>query len=336
MLEKDFPYPMGNFEYTQIFVSNPSPAQHCCTILPAMHISVVDYTIKYNFKTKILYYSIISSWLLHAQLMFSLETRHFYKMDQQYLQLFGIFWQSVIILIILSDKSTADATQAESNTPPCNQILFSPYKCTNNSCIRTTDDGVIRNLSNAMNWQRCRQTCGRKRFHFWPAINGDINVSGEYRQIDYNRYGVHVSSIRIDSEKIPLRKTNFFSENLKRFRNQIQAKFLKAEKVKVYSRDVKKKLYLKFEITTDAETRMFYNRTETYILAGAFNATDNNFYVSINASSRFGARHALETLAQIIIFDEMTNQLLVSIYKKKKLIFTIINTILHVIRNLNR
>lgn len=41
---------------------------------------------------------------------------------------------------------------------------------------------------------------------------------------------------------------------------------------------------------------------------------DNEIVININASTIFGARHALETLSQLIVFDDIRSELQVSIF----------------------
>lgn len=231
-------------------------------------------------------------------------------MYQQHL--FVILIQTAIILIVFNDHSNADVIQPENNTT-CNQISFWTYKCVKNTCQRTTNDNNYTDPNSVMNLQRCRQTCGGKPFQFWPAINGEFNVSGKYRAMNYINYGIHVSKLRISSQNIKLDNETFFMDNLKRFRNKLKAKGFKATKANAVCRGVKNIIYISFEI--EKKTKMLpCNLThENYFLAGEFNSSDKNYYVKINALTRFGARHALETLSQIIIFDEMVNQLVVGI-----------------------
>lgn len=97
----------------------------------------------------------------------------------------------------------------------------------------------------------------------------------------------------------------FWEANEKRFAQQIKAKIPKSVKM---SRDGSQ-LLLNIDVKSD-DLSLNHETDESYVIRTYENV--GVVLVKIAANTIFGARHALETLSQLIVFDNIRNELQVS------------------------
>lgn len=106
------------------------------------------------------------------------------------------------------------------------------------------------------------------------------------------------------SFKIPNYKNQqeFWSENEKRFQNQIKAKVPKKASIKSGGM----KLSIDFKVKTES-LDFSLDFDESYTLN--IKAEGGDVLALIEAETFFGARHALETLSQLIAYDDIRSEI---------------------------
>lgn len=71
----------------------------------------------------------------------------------------------------------------------------------------------------------------------------------------------------------------------------------------------KLEVHLNFNITEQEVDGFTFGVSESYKLDSTL-SLPNNLNVTVSAESFFGARHALETLAQLVVYDDLRNRTL--------------------------
>jgi len=100
--------------------------------------------------------------------------------------------------------------------------------------------------------------------------------------------------------------TNYWSETKARFKALIKSKI----PLHTYVKDVGKRLNIMIKLSNNTLV-LNLNTNENYLLE--IKENENEILVEIDAPTYFGGRHAMETLAQLIIYDEFKNEMIVNV-----------------------
>ena len=175
------------------------------------------------------------------------------------------------------------------------------YTCeSNGSCQLHKGDAS----AGGMSQNTCMMVCGQGSL--WPYPTGKVAIDESYVHINPSQLTFDVS--RVESYSGPLRGTvNSFFEH---FQETVALMDLSAHN-KVVSKSFDKGLpmYVQFDIADSSVHVMALDVDETYSLSIS-TSTDNAMSVSvtITAVTVFGGRHALETLSQLVAWEDVSLQ----------------------------
>lgn len=141
----------------------------------------------------------------------------------------------------------------------------------------------------------CRIFCGDDPGTLWPKPSGTVSLDNIVAKLSPNEVQFHL--IRPNE-----RSSSFWQANEERFASQIQAKIPKSIKL---SNDGNR-LLLNIDIESD-DVSLTHDTNEGYTITAHENV--GVVLIKITAKTIFGARHALETLSQLIVFDNIRNEL---------------------------
>lgn len=147
---------------------------------------------------------------------------------------------------------------------------------------------------NAVSLAVCRISCGKQPASLWPQINGLVKLENST---------VRLTPTEFEFTLLKSAKNGaFWKETEYRVRKQIAAKIPKGTKLG----DDGNRLMVMIDIEND-DGKLNLQTNEHYHL----DLYDNTGVVlcKIKAETIFGARHALETLSQLIAYDDIQNQL---------------------------
>lgn len=142
----------------------------------------------------------------------------------------------------------------------------------------------------------CRIFCGESPGTLWPKPTGRVEIKNFVSRIN-------LGAVRFNVLKPSKTNQDFWQANEKRFLDQIDRKIPKSVKLENQGNGIN--VVIKVFRPNDLSLTQVTN--ESYVLSA--NEIDGNVEVKINADNVFGARHALETLSQLILFDDIRNEL---------------------------
>lgn len=144
----------------------------------------------------------------------------------------------------------------------------------------------------------CRMFCGPQVGTLWPYPTGPVKVGNSLYHFDVNKM--------VFGPIAPAKLQGLWTEVQERFRQQVIKKVPKHYTLKAEG----KKVSFEFAVQSDD---VYYTMAtdESYKLA--VSEVRDGVHVVISAPTFFGARHALETLAQLIVFDDIRSEMLVRI-----------------------
>lgn len=172
------------------------------------------------------------------------------------------------------------------------------YKCESNKCVKVkyNDETDAENMSFA--W--CRHTCiDPNDINVWPSVQQLQSTESKY---------IKITDIRFRNNGVKNVRNNFWDDNYERFYRQLNNKMPKSTKRLNGDLDV----FVDFNIRSE-NTNLTMETDENYTLQAA--EDNGNVRVTISSETIFGARHALETLVQMIFYDDFSNTLVVSSLK---------------------
>lgn len=180
--------------------------------------------------------------------------------------------------------------------PASSTDLVWGYECRQSRCMKVPLDE--KNFEKAVSLPVCRIFCGDNIGTLWPKPTGPVK---------FGEYIVHIDRNRV-SFKIPSTKAKKLWEvSEKRFIEQIESKIPDLRDVREEGRS----LTIKIDINESSEKsneipRLTYDTDESYKLE--ISQGKNEVFADISANSFFGARHALETLSQLIVYDDIRRE----------------------------
>lgn len=167
------------------------------------------------------------------------------------------------------------------------------WECVRGYCqkLRVTPE----TLDSAVSLPACRLFC-HSHAGIWPQPTGEVNVGNILLHLD-------ISKIQISTSKSDASLSKLIGAASKRFKKQIDS---------VVPRHARliggKKLDVKLNIDDPSITQLALDTDESYTLK--INADDETtIRALITAPTYFGSRHALETLGQLIIYDDIRGEL---------------------------
>lgn len=165
------------------------------------------------------------------------------------------------------------------------------YECLNSRCIKTRINTI--STTEAVSLQVCKVFCGTDIGTLWPKPTGAVNLKNVMAKIDVNSITLSASNYKD--------QTRFWDENRDRLLKQIKSKLPRKAQV-----DGGKSVRIDILVESN-DSVLTMNTNESYKIVGVdrSDAVD----VKIESPSIFGARHALETLSQLVVFDDIRREL---------------------------
>lgn len=172
-------------------------------------------------------------------------------------------------------------------------LLSTPwtYECHDHKCKRVelTNGQIPASLST------CRIFCGVDPGTLWPRINGKISLKEPMIRFDQN-------AIQFSFHNRAKPDDRFWHINKQRFREQISKKLPPLLNL-TYDGN-----RLMIIIDVNETSKLGLSTNEHYQIHG-HKEQNAMIVVNITAETIFGARHALETISQLIVFDNIRREL---------------------------
>lgn len=174
-----------------------------------------------------------------------------------------------------------------------NSSAYWSYECnkTEHRCERVK----LVNIDSAVCLSVCQIFCGTDPGTLWPRVNGKIQL--EHRMIRLNPTNIEfIFGNDLNNHDF------FWKTNELRFREQISRKLPDALKW----RDEGNRLRIVIDVKSD-NSKLGLDTDERYQIHA--HTKDNQVEAHVQAETIFGARHAIETIAQLIVFDDIHREL---------------------------
>lgn len=145
--------------------------------------------------------------------------------------------------------------------------------------------------------QVCRLFCGDQPGTLWPRVNGKAKLQGKMARLS-------PTDVQFNLINQTKRNDVFWRANEQRLREQIIAKV--PHYVKIKDDNDGAHLMIMVDIK-DEDAKLGPDTNEAY----SIQAYENTGVVimKVKAETIFGARHALETISQLIVFDDIRREL---------------------------
>lgn len=180
----------------------------------------------------------------------------------------------------------------------CNYSPAWAYKCESNKCVKTKYSAEE---ADNMGFAWCRHTCiNSNETNVLPSVQQLQSIQSKY---------IKIKTITFRGNNANNAQNLFWEENVDRFYRQLENKYSKLIELS----DGELHVVIDININSD-NIHLTMDTDESYNLQTSEDA--NGVKASISAESIFGARHALETLIQMIFYDEFSNTLVVSLCEK--------------------
>lgn len=196
---------------------------------------------------------------------------------------------SLVILLLSSAIVLAESLQQTSSAWS--------YECKQNQCVKVPNT----DSDNVVSLAVCRLLCPVDPGTVWPKVRGSIDLKMGMLAV------INPDNIRLSAADV-LHHEDFWPQNKERFLRQLRNKVPKSLVPTVGSGGQSMHINVqvarkdcKIWLQTDESYRI--EATEVFTEGGAIE-------VVINASTIFGARHGLETLAQLVVFDDIRQKLM--------------------------
>lgn len=152
----------------------------------------------------------------------------------------------------------------------------------------------------AVSLQVCRIFCGTDVGTLWPKATGPVNLKNVVAKINVDAVTLTASNYK--------EHQNFWDVNKNRLLKQIKSKIPRNVNV-----DGGKNVRIDVMVETN-DPILTMNTNESYKIVTV--EKDGAVDVKIESYSIYGARHGLETLSQLVVFDDIRNELQVDILNK--------------------
>lgn len=169
------------------------------------------------------------------------------------------------------------------------------YECVNSRCIRR-ELSSNSNDTKAVSLPICRIFCGDAPGTIWPKPTGIVKINNIISRIN-------IAAVRLNVINASKSNQAFWSSNEERFLDQINRKIPKSVKIENEGNS----LVVNIQVAHPDDLSLNLKTNESYALSSV--ESDKDVAVTISADTVFGARHGLETLAQLIVFDDIRNEI---------------------------
>jgi len=176
-----------------------------------------------------------------------------------------------------------------------NTDLIYGYECRKSKCVKV--ELSEENFQKAISLPVCRLFCGDTVGTVWPKPTGPTRIESYMLHIDINTIDFEFPS--------KTKQTELWDANKKRFMGQITSGIPNVNVVKEGGHSLKVHVEIK-DSTSDETPKLTLDTDESYKLT--ITSASETVSAQIEARSFFGARHGLETLAQLIVYDDIRRE----------------------------
>ncbi|KAH8398294.1 hypothetical protein KR215_002721, partial [Drosophila sulfurigaster] len=182
----------------------------------------------------------------------------------------------------------------------CDSDLVYGYECHSGVCrkVELSED----NFAKAISLPVCRLFCSSSIGTLWPKPTGAVQLEPLMRQVD-------ITNIKIQRPGGVNKRDKVWRDTERRWMDLVHAKIpnLKLLRSGGYQ------LAVVINTADSAKpTRLTLDTDESYVLQIGTNSTAGQVTANITADNFYGARHALETLNQLIVYDDIRRELQVT------------------------
>lgn len=179
-----------------------------------------------------------------------------------------------------------------------NFSLIYGYECRQSKCIKVELDES--NWNKAISLPVCRMFCGDTVGTIWPKPTGSVYFDTNLLHIDRRAIEFVLPTNR-NQEKL-------WESNRERFMDFVENKVSNLEFLKNEGHPLKISIELEDINDNDEKPRLTLDSDESYKLE--IKTSDaHEVFANIKAKTYFGARHGLETLNQLIVYDDIRREL---------------------------
>lgn len=218
-------------------------------------------------------------------------------------------WRLVTVaaaLLLLLSASIVERVSAAEPTPA---LPAWSYKCVNSVCAKVQaagapdDAAASASAANHVSLAVCRLLCGPSPGTVWPKVHGTIDFHGGHQLV-----AIDPAQIELQADAAVAKHDTFWPQNRDRFERQLRVKTPTPS-----ARGCGQPLRIRVVVAQPEETKIWLQTDESYRIDGKEVKGQEGdgggaVEVLINATTIFGARHGLETLAQLIVFDDFRNK----------------------------
>lgn len=155
---------------------------------------------------------------------------------------------------------------------------------------------------------RCRHTCGIEHrglgLDIWPQLTGSISIDNTTKILEFQPISLQTLQFRHPNV---LNNDEFWTVNSNRFMSQCNAKrpSVASEKISFYTNDLSLASVMIDIVVQSEVVALRIGVNESYRIRVSSLDANNTITVRIEANTIFGARHGIETLSQMIIYDDL-------------------------------
>ncbi|XP_055533308.1 chitooligosaccharidolytic beta-N-acetylglucosaminidase isoform X2 [Wyeomyia smithii] len=170
------------------------------------------------------------------------------------------------------------------------------YRCVDSRCEKVALDSNDTDREKAVSLSVCRLYCNEVFGTLWPRPTGDFRLGN-------NLIHINVYDVQWQWDKAYESLSRIWESSVQRFRGQLMKMVPSGSSLKSGG----KRMIVKVTVSGDSLV-LNYETDESYKVSIS-TADSGNVAVHIDAATYFGARHGLETLAQLIVFDDIRDEL---------------------------
>lgn len=177
---------------------------------------------------------------------------------------------------------------------------FWGYSCAANRCLRFPLQAPpnVTQVQNLQSLNMCQLTCGLSWGNVWPLPRQFVTAARTHTSINHQRFTLNMDGFDSDQSQ------TYWAMAWDRFMEMQVRKVPK----NVPELEFEQELIMNIEISSD-NMRHDLSTNETYSLRIGFLPEElgRGLTANITASNFYGARHGLETLSQLMTYDDFTN-----------------------------
>jgi hexosaminidase len=169
------------------------------------------------------------------------------------------------------------------------------WECSNNYCQKTAITPETEDT--ALSLPACRIFCSDVGA-LWPKPTGNVHLGSTLAKVNIN--SIDAMGLNFEKASHPI-----MTGAMKRFKQQINAKMPQRAKLA----DGGKTLEITYILANPEITKLTLETEEGYVLTIS-ETSDGRLNATIVADNIFGGRHGLETLNQLVIYDDLRDEVL--------------------------